>query len=189
MCAVFWDRKGGDSSGFPGTWTNINSDRCNAMRTKLRAQTSRGRPEKTTFLLKHSNKKITFLLPGPLSGLMSVEHHSRNAKSLPEIVIEHLVGRQGQPREAQVQAMQLSDWNGWSQDSPLPRPHLRVGRGGKGILLEIPAFLRFSEGKQFLSFIPVLTAVIFEQILPCCSLGPCCSAVIFVLSIVLQAHC
>ena len=44
-------------------------------------------------------------------------------------VMEHLVGRQGQPRGAQVHVMYLSDWKGWSQDAPLPRPHLRVGSG------------------------------------------------------------
>jgi len=32
-----------------------------------------------------------------------------NVKSWPEAVIEHLVGRQGQTRAAQVYAMQLSD--------------------------------------------------------------------------------
>jgi len=37
---------------------------------------------------------------------------SRNTESWPEAVIEHLVGRQGWPRGAQVHAMQLSDWNG-----------------------------------------------------------------------------
>ena len=50
-----------------------------------------------------------------------------------ELVIELLVGRQDQPREAQVHAMHLSDQKGWSQDPPLPRPHVRVGRGGEGI--------------------------------------------------------
>ena len=34
---------------------------------------------------------------------------SGNAESQPEAVIEHLVGRQGQPRGAQVHAMYLSD--------------------------------------------------------------------------------
>jgi len=38
---------------------------------------------------------------------------SRNAKSWPEPLIEHLVGRQGQPRGAQVCAMKLSDQKGW----------------------------------------------------------------------------
>ena len=76
---------------------------------------------------------------------------SRNAKSQLEPVIEHLVGRQGQPRGAQVHAMHLSDQKGWSQDPPLPRPHLRVSSGGKDILLEIPTCLRSSRGKQFFS--------------------------------------
>jgi len=48
---------------------------------------------------------------------------SRNAKSQLEAVIEHLVGRQGQPREAQVCAMYLSDYKGWILAPPLPRPH------------------------------------------------------------------
>ena len=63
---------------------------------------------------------------------------SGNAKSWLEAVIEHLMGRQGQPRGAQVHAKNLSDQNRWSQDPPLPRPHLRTGSGGKGVLLEIP---------------------------------------------------
>jgi len=101
-------------------------------------------------------------------------------------MIEHLVERQGQPRGAQVHAMYLSDRNGWSQDPPLRTPHLRVGSGGEGTLLEIPAYLRPSEGKQLLSFLSVLTAVVFEQTLSCCSLRPCYSAVIAALSISLQ---
>jgi len=47
--------------------------------------------------------------------------------------MEHLVGRQGQPRGVQGHAIQLSDWKGWSQDPPLPSPHLRAGCGDKGI--------------------------------------------------------
>jgi len=58
---------------------------------------------------------------------------SRNAESWLEPVIEHLVGRQGQPKGAQVQVMYLSDHKEWSQDSPLSRSHLWVGSGGKGI--------------------------------------------------------
>ena len=50
-----------------------------------------------------------------------------NVKSQPEAVIEHLVGREGQPREAQLHAMYLSDWKGWSQDLAIPTLHLRVG--------------------------------------------------------------
>jgi len=92
----------------------------------------------------------------------------------------------GQPRGAQVYAMYLSDWKRWSQDPPLPRPHLRVGGGGEGILLEITVYLKPSEGKQLISFISVLSAIAFAQTLTCCSLGPCYSAVIAVLSIVSQ---
>jgi len=73
---------------------------------------------------------------------------ARNAKSWLEPVIEHLVGRQDQPRRAQVHAVPLSDWKGWSQDPPLPRPHLKVGHGGKATLLEFPACLWPSKGKQ-----------------------------------------
>ena len=85
---------------------------------------------------------------------------SKNAKSQLETVIEHLVGRQGQPRGAQLHAMHLSDQKGWSQDPSLPKPHLRVGSGGEGTLLEIPAYWRPSEGEQlfFLCF----------QMLRCC---------------------
>ena len=72
---------------------------------------------------------------------------SRNAKSQSETLIEHLVGRQGQPRGAQVHAMNLSDQKGRSKDPPLPRPYLRVCNGGEGILLVIPAHLRLSKGK------------------------------------------
>ena len=69
------------------------------------------------------------------------------------------MGGQGQPRGAQAHAVQLSDQKGCSQDPPLPRPHLRAGSGGKGILLEIPADLRPSKGKQyFFLFVSVVAA-------------------------------
>ena len=58
---------------------------------------------------------------------------SRNAESGLEAVIEHLVGRQGQPRGAQVHAMYLGDCKGRSQDPPFPRPHLSVGSGGEDV--------------------------------------------------------
>jgi len=58
---------------------------------------------------------------------------SGNAKSQLEAVIEHLVRRQGQPRGAQLHAMHLKDWEGWSLDPPLPRLHLRVVRVGENI--------------------------------------------------------
>ena len=74
-----------------------------------------------------------------------------------------------------MHVMYLSEWKGWSQDPPLPRSHLRVGRGGKGILLEIPTHLKPSEGKQILSFVSVPMAVAFDQILAlllcCCRLA------------------
>ena len=40
-----------------------------------------------------------------------VRNCSANAKSQPEAVIERLVGRQGQPRGAQVHVVHLSDQN------------------------------------------------------------------------------
>ena len=89
-------------------------------------------------------------------------------RSEPEAVIEHLVGRQGQPRRAQVHAMYLSDWKGWSQDPSLPRPHLRVGSGSKGLLLEIHACLGPSEGKQLFSFVSVSMTATFGLVLLCC---------------------
>jgi len=58
-----------------------------------------------------------------------------------------------------VQAVPLSDW----KDPALPRHHFRVGSGGKGILLVIPAYLRPSEGKQLLSFLSVPMAVAFAS--------------------------
>ena len=41
---------------------------------------------------------------------------SRNSKSWVEPEMEHLVGRQGQPRGALVHAAQVSDQKGWCQD-------------------------------------------------------------------------
>ena len=47
-------------------------------------------------------------------------------------------------------------------------------------------YLRSSSGKLILPFVSVLTAVVFEQILACRTLGPCYFAVIAVASIILQ---
>jgi len=77
------------------------------------------------------------------------------------------VGRQGQLRGAQIHAVHLSVWKGWRQNAPLPSPHLRVGNEGKGILLEIPDYLRPSEGKLLSSFISASAA--FELVLVYCS--------------------
>lgn len=51
--------------------------------------------------------------------------------------------------------------------------------------LEFPVYLRISEGKHLLPIMSVPTAVALEQVLTCCGLGPCCSAVV-VLSIALH---
>jgi len=45
---------------------------------------------------------------------------SDNAESQLEAVMEHLVGRQGMPREAQVHAMYLSDGRGGASIRPFP---------------------------------------------------------------------
>ena len=89
-----------------------------------------------------------------------------------------------------MHAVYLSDWKGWSQDAPLPRPHLRVGSGGEGILLQIPAYLRPSEGKQFFFFpspsplfVSMFMAAVFGLILTCCTLGLCHPAIIAVIAL------
>jgi len=108
--------------------------------------------------------------------------YSRNAESRPEAVIEQLVGRQGQPRGAQVHTMHLSDRKEWSQDLPLPSPHLRLAVEVRAFLsLDIPAYLRPSEGKQLFSFASV--AALSGLVLICCSQRLCHSVIIVVLSI------
>ena len=89
---------------------------------------------------------------------------SGNAKSQLETVIEHLVGRQGQPRRAQVYAMQLSDQKGWSQDPPLPRPHLRVGSRGEGISCQssLPTWDFLMVSSSFSSFLQLLYLGLFS---------------------------
>ena len=82
--------------------------------------------------------------------------------------------------------MHVSDRKVWSQDPPLPRPYLRVDSGGEGIMMETLMYLRPSEGEQLLSLISGAIAVVLEQILTCCGLGPCCSVVIATPSITLQ---
>ena len=72
------------------------------------------------------------------------------ARSWPEPVTEHLVGRESQTRGTQLYqlyVMPLSDQKEWSQDPSLPRHQLRVSNGGESILLGIPARLRSSESK------------------------------------------
>ena len=107
---------------------------------------------------------------------------SRNAKSQPEIVIEHLVGRHCQPRGSQLYAIYLSDQKQWGQEPCLPRPHLRVGNEGKSILLEISAYLRPFKVSSFSSFVFVSMAAAFDLLHICCSLGFSCPTFAVVLS-------
>ena len=93
------------------------------------------------------------------------------------------------PGEFRCMQCPVSDQKGWSQDLPHPRPHLRVGSGGKGILLEIPVYVRPSEDKQLLSLISVPVAVVFVQTLTCCSLRSCHSTIITVLSLHYSITC
>ena len=61
-----------------------------------------------------------------------------------------------------MHAVYLSDRKGWSRDPPLPRPHLRVGNGAKGVLLETVVYLRSFKGKKTSSsssFLSVSVAV------------------------------
>ena len=44
--------------------------------------------------------------------VVGLSHCSGNAESQPGAVMEHLVGRQGQPKVAQLHAIYLSDWKG-----------------------------------------------------------------------------
>lgn len=53
-------------------------------------------------------------------------------------------------------------------------------------MLEVTVYLRLSKGKHVLFFVSAPTAVVFEQVLTCCGLGPCCFAITAVLSVVLQ---
>ena len=77
-----------------------------------------------------------------------------------------------------MHAMHLNDWKGWSQDPPLPRPRLRGGSGGKGILLGIAVYLEPSKGMKLLLFVSLSIAIAFEQVLTCCSLRPFCPVIV-----------
>ena len=76
--------------------------------------------------------------------------------------------RQGRPMGAQVYAMYLSDWKGWSQDPPPPSSHLSVSSEDESTLVEISAYQRLSKGKQ-LFFVSVSTVAVFGLVLICCS--------------------
>jgi len=115
-----------------------------------------------------------------------------NAKSWLEAVIEHLVGRQGEPR-----GMQCPWVTGRGGARITPFPDLV-----EGLALEarIPCWRslptrgllrvrRFMFVCVFLFFfLSMSTSGAFEQILPCCSLRLCYSAIIAVFSIVLQHY-
>jgi len=84
--------------------------------------------------------------------------------------MKHLVGRQGQPRGAQVQEMQLSDWKGVEAGSTPSQTSFKGWQWMLGhLLLDIPAFLRPSKGKQLFSFISVSVTAAFGLVLICCS--------------------
>ena len=90
---------------------------------------------------------------------------------------------------AQVHAMYLSEQKGRSQNPHLPRPHLRVGSGGKGISLENPCvtwgLLKVS---RFFLFVSVLLPAAFGWVLTWYGLGFCYSVVVAALSIMLQCY-
>lgn len=98
---------------------------------------------------------------------------------------EHLLEGRANPGEVRWQAMNPTEWKGWSQDPPSPRSYINVGSGGKGVSLEVPGFLSPSEGKQLCSFVFVSLAVAFGLILSCCSLRLSYPTVFTVFSITL----
>jgi len=84
-----------------------------------------------------------------------------------------------------VHAMYPSDEEVWSQDAPFPRPHLRVCSGGEGDLLEIPAFVRPSKGKQLFFFISASMTAAFGLVFISYRQRLCPPTVVMVLSIML----
>ena len=123
----------------------------------------------------------------PLVGGNVEDDYSGSAKSQPVAVMEHLVGRRGQPRRAQVHAMYLSDQKGCSQDPPLPRPHLRVG-SEEHLLLDIPVYLRPSKGMHLFSFVSTFICCTwpYSYLLQPGTLLPCCHCCVFHHIITLQ---
>jgi len=72
-----------------------------------------------------------------------------------EPVIEHLVGRQDQPRGAQVHVMQCNArvMEGVEPGSTLSQTSFKDWQWRGGVLLEISVYLRPSEGKKMLAFV------------------------------------
>jgi len=91
-------------------------------------------------------------------------------------VIEHLVRRQGQPRGAQVHAVECPEGV-----EPGSTPSQTLFKG-VGISLEIPASLRSSKDKQFFFLRFCVYGCCTWIDLICCSLGLCCPAIVAVLS-------
>jgi len=113
---------------------------------------------------------------------------SGNAKWGLEAVIEHLVGRQGQPRGAQVYAMYWVTSRG--EDKIHPFLDLISGlaveeRVSCWRTLPIRGLPRLS---RFLSFVFVTMAAAFGHILTSYSLGLCYPAIFAELSILLQRY-
>lgn len=76
-----------------------------------------------------------------------------------------------------MHAVHLGDKKGWSQGPSLPRPHVRVGSGDEGLLVEVLTYLRLSEGKQLLFCISV--SIVFQHVLICSTLGFSCHCCTF----------
>jgi len=73
--------------------------------------------------------------------------------------------------------MHLSHQKWWGQVQPSPSPHLSAISGDESILLEIPAYLRPSKGKQlfFLCFcIQHCCTWVYLHLLQPGALLPCC---------------
>jgi len=68
---------------------------------------------------------------------------SGNAKSQLERVIEHLLGWWEHPRGAQVHAVLLRDWKGWSQDPPPSQTSFKGWQWRQGYLVEDPCLPEF----------------------------------------------
>lgn len=99
-------------------------------------------------VLDHCNGKGLPLTCSIICSLCENVECSRNAGSGLEPVIEHLLKRLGRPTGAQVRAVRLGGWRGWSRGPPLPGPHLGVGGGGDCVFcfccLFIVGFLKVS---------------------------------------------
>ena len=94
------------------------------------------------------------------------------------------MGKQGQPRGAQLCAVYLSDQKRWSQDPPLTDLIFGLAEevGGSVPTGGLPKVSSFS------FFVSVSMVAAFGLVFICCSLGLCPSAITAVLSIMLQHY-